>query len=512
MKIKYFKFFYGLLPVFALGCHNRYAPTPAVAGLQTVSAGVDMAKNATRTVEKNGGDPARLNGDKWTPKTPMPTARRYPASGVIGGKLYIVGGFNGSNLNVNEAYDPASDTWSTKAAMPTGRLGPAAGVIGGKLYVVGGNNGSNLNVNEEYDPEADTWSAKAAMPTARYYLAAGVINSRLYAVGGTINDHNSLNTNEEYDPKSDTWSTKALMPTARFALSAGVFSGKLYAVGGLSFEDRLNANEEYNPATDTWSAKAPMPRGRDSLSAGVIGGKLYVAGGYNPSAGTVNTNEEYDPAANTWSTKAAMPAVRHGLSIGAIGGKLYAVGGYFGAYLNTNAEYDPGVAAKARNPGGVKTDESHPVPARTPAAGPVFAQKEAGKMAGGANVAVAEFTGKNVSQADASIVSDFLRIELVNTGLFNVMDRNNMDSVLAEQKFQNSGCTEQQCAVEMGQLLNVEQMLVGSLSKLLDTYYITASVVDVETGKITASYDADAATSRELRSACKKIVKKISRK
>ena len=128
------------------------------------------------------------------------------------------------------------------------------------------------------------------------------------------------------------------------------------------------------------------------------------------------------------------------------------------------------------------------------------------------NIAVAEFIGKNVSQADASIVADFLRTELVNTGLFNVMDRNNMDSVLAEQKFQSSGCTEQQCAVEMGKLLNVKQMFVGALSKLLDTYYITANVVDVETGKITASYDSNASSSLELRNACRTIVEKLIKK
>ncbi|MBI4802786.1 MAG: hypothetical protein HY796_09725 [Elusimicrobia bacterium] len=86
---------------------------------------------------------------------------------------------------------------------------------------------------------------------------------------------------------------------------------------------------------------------------------------------------------------------------------------------------------------------------------------EAVKISGGTNVAVAEFIGKNVSQADASIVADFLRTELVNTGRFNVMDRNNMDAVLAEQKFQSSGCTEQQCAVEIGKLLNVKQSACG---------------------------------------------------
>lgn len=145
-----------------------------------------------------------------------------------------------------------------------------------------------------------------------------------------------------------------------------------------------------------------------------------------------------------------------------------------------------------------------------PVPGPLVSKVETVKMSGGTNVAVAEFTGKNVSQADASIVADFLRTELVSTGLFNVMDRNNMDTVLAEQKFQTSGCTEQECAVEMGKLLNVKKILVGSLSKLLDTYYITVNVVDVETGKIAESYNSDAASSRELKEACRKIVKNLS--
>ncbi|OGS55081.1 MAG: hypothetical protein A3J79_01195 [Elusimicrobia bacterium RIFOXYB2_FULL_62_6] len=151
-------------------------------------------------------------------------------------------------------------------------------------------------------------------------------------------------------------------------------------------------------------------------------------------------------------------------------------------------------------------------PPAKPSFAPVVSKLEEVKMFGGTNVAVADFIGKNVSQADASIVGDFLRTELVNTGQFNVMDRNNMDTVLAEQKFQTSGCTEQQCAVEMGKLLNVKRMLVGSLSKLLDSYFITVNVVDVETGKIIASYDAEASSSKELRNACRKLVEKLSKK
>ncbi|MDO8803070.1 MAG: CsgG/HfaB family protein [Elusimicrobiota bacterium] len=631
---------------------SGYAATPAFSGLETGLAGVAVAKNGTYS--------AWRNGNKWTTKTAMPTGRWNPSAGIIGGKLFAVGGRNAGYLDNNEEYDPVADAWTIKAGMPTARQQFSIGVIGGKLYAVGGHNGRYLNANEEYDPEMNTWTAKAGMPEARDGFCAGVISGKLYAAGGAYLG-NGVNTNFEYDPALNTWKTKAPMSTARYYLAAGVIGGKLYAVGGaLSGGGDTPINEEYDPISNTWSTKEAMPTPRGNFTTGVIGGKLYAVGGeINPVSGKahVNANEEYDPASNTWSIKAGMPTPRSALSAGVIGGKLYAVGGYSGAdgYLDTNEAYDPGVAsaftsltpntlygfkAKARDASGVETAESPAVstytlaalpaagspvftpvgssslalqwrangnprgtlyraqlsasgeftsaassdtystsavftrlspgipyyarvaamngngiwtsyaalgstrlgavekwskprqpveekaeprqpveekiapraPDAVPAGGPVVSPAKVKTTSGGINVAVAEFTGKNVSQADASIVADFLRTALVATKQVSVMDRNNMDTVLAEQKFQNSGCTDQQCAVEMGKLLSVNQMLVGSLSKLLDTYYITVNVVDVETGKIIASYDADAGNSKELKTACKKIVEKITKK
>jgi TolB-like protein len=63
--------------------------------------------------------------------------------------------------------------------------------------------------------------------------------------------------------------------------------------------------------------------------------------------------------------------------------------------------------------------------------------------------------------------------------------------------------------VQIGKILNVKHMLVGSLSKLMDTYYITVNVVDVETSKIVASYDQDAMSAKELKTACKILAKKL---
>ncbi len=121
------------------------------------------------------------------------------------------------------------------------------------------------------------------------------------------------------------------------------------------------------------------------------------------------------------------------------------------------------------------------------------------------NLAVAEFEARNVSAMDAVTVSDFLRTELVKTEVFNVVDRSNMQKILAEQRFQMTGCTNQECAVQMGKILNVQKIVIGSLSKLVGLYYLTANVIDVETGQITLSERVECPVETELLTAVEKL-------
>jgi hypothetical protein len=51
----------------------------------------------------------------WTQKTSMPTARLLPATGVVDGKIYAIGGgvgISGPYLATVEVYDPATDAWT----------------------------------------------------------------------------------------------------------------------------------------------------------------------------------------------------------------------------------------------------------------------------------------------------------------------------------------------------------------------------------------------------------------
>ncbi|MBU2568225.1 MAG: SUMF1/EgtB/PvdO family nonheme iron enzyme [Elusimicrobia bacterium] len=107
-------------------------------------------------------------------------------------------------------------------------------------------------------------------------------------------------------------------------------------------------------------------------------------------------------------------------------------------------------------------------------------------------IAVAEFEGQGLSASELLGISEFVRTGLINTELFNMVDRRNMEQILQEQKFQISGCTTEECAVKMGQLLNVQKIVTGKVIKLGGKFYITANIIDVETGRIAISERLDA--------------------
>lgn len=81
-------------------------------------------------------------------------------------------------------------------------------------------------------------------------------------------------------------------------------------------------------------------------------------------------------------------------------------------------------------------------------------------------------------------VQSKLTTELIKTQQFELMEREEMSSILAEQSFQQSQCSEEDCAVEMGRLIGVELMTAGTIVKIGDLYSLNLRVFDVATGKI----------------------------
>jgi len=122
------------------------------------------------------------------------------------------------------------------------------------------------------------------------------------------------------------------------------------------------------------------------------------------------------------------------------------------------------------------------------------------------NFAVADLAPQNVSAGDAAVISDMLRSELIRAGVFNVVEKQNMDKIMAEQAFQQTGCTNEGCAVKLGKLLNVQVMVVGSFGKLLTEYYVTIRAINVESGESVYAKTARAANVSQVEDAVKGVV------
>jgi TolB-like protein len=128
------------------------------------------------------------------------------------------------------------------------------------------------------------------------------------------------------------------------------------------------------------------------------------------------------------------------------------------------------------------------------------------------SIAVLNLLPKNVSQGDASALTDRLAVELVRTGDFTVIERERLNEILDEQGFQMSGCTSNECVVEIGRLANVEQVVAGSVSRVGSVYSIAARMVNVESGQIEhiATFDYEGRIGELLKTGMGVVARELS--
>jgi len=120
--------------------------------------------------------------------------------------------------------------------------------------------------------------------------------------------------------------------------------------------------------------------------------------------------------------------------------------------------------------------------------------------AGKIPIAVIDFQAKgDVSDDEASIISDRIRTQMFRSGNYHIMERADMLNILKEQGFQQTqvNCDGTNCSVELGKLLAVKQIMTGSVSKLGSIYTLTFRIVDVEKGEIVKDEYQDCRCSLE---------------
>jgi hypothetical protein len=99
-------------------------------------------------------------------------------------------------------------------------------------------------------------------------------------------------------------------------------------------------------------------------------------------------------------------------------------------------------------------------------------------------VGVIQFDIEGGSKVEASAITDRLREELLRTGRFRMVDRSQLDDVIDEIALQQTGCTSQECAVQVGRVLGIRKICAGRVVKVsADMWLVSAQMIEVETAE-----------------------------
>ncbi len=116
-------------------------------------------------------------------------------------------------------------------------------------------------------------------------------------------------------------------------------------------------------------------------------------------------------------------------------------------------------------------------------------------------IAVLDLQANGVAETEVRALSDVLRSSILKTileqkdkieGTYKLIERSQMDKIFAEFDVQSAGCTDVSCAIEFGEMLNAERIIIGSVGLVGSTFIVVARIVDVESSTTLVSVNKNA--------------------
>jgi len=238
-------------------------------------------------------------------------------------QFLVIGGFdeNRKMLSSCEYYDRKTEAWnSLPIIMPTGRFYCGVARVGNRVYVMGGWVGSDMfssSVGSDLISidvlgndlptllAANKWKTLTSMNHTRGAFACVLHSNSIYVFGGYIEGSDMTNTAERYNIEANQWENLPNMPGTRSGSSAGVIGNKIYVVGGEDDYDNVLATTiVFDTSTQQWEPSTAVPymkTKRCRLSVVIVDHFVIAIGGMNQSGGRLSTIEVLDTQRNSWN-------------------------------------------------------------------------------------------------------------------------------------------------------------------------------------------------------------------
>jgi len=243
-----------------------------------------------------------IRRNRWRRAKPMPLPVNHPAVVAYKGFLYVYGGYPdatspGEETSALQRFDPRGRRWSMLPASPTPRGAAGLAAHDGRLYAVGGANGSALATLEVFDIATRRWHAAAPMGTPREHIATVATRDGIYVFGGRSKTR-EYDTVERFNPRKGNWTALPPMLTARSGFAAVLVGGDPVVFGGEELSPggtTIPSVETYEPEQRRWRLLAPMRTPRHGLGGAAMGHRIYaLEGGPTPGLDYSNANEFLD--------------------------------------------------------------------------------------------------------------------------------------------------------------------------------------------------------------------------
>ena len=98
-------------------------------------------------------------------------------------------------------------------------------------------------------------------------------------------------------------------------------------------------------------------------------------------------------------------------------------------------------------------------------------------------VAIIDFDSYGIEKNQVNMLVERLRTEIGNTKSIRLIERNAVDKIMEEQKFQLTGLASNNIAAQIGNLLGAQYMINGVIGKIGNKYTIDCKMFSVETGE-----------------------------
>jgi outer membrane protein assembly factor BamB len=255
----------------------------------------------------------------WQTLPSLPKALYNHAGVLQNGYAFILGGQNGSGV-YSTVYSAAQGSggklgsWTTTTAMPQALYDHATAAANGHVYVVGGFNASNVTQSTVYmatqtNGTLSAWTAQTPLPIAEGEIAATAYNGFVYVVGGHTATNGAGESTVYAAPIGSNgalgaWTTLQPMPQARWDLGIAIAGGYLWALGGYNSSAIATATV-YRAAVNSdgtigsWAVMTPLPSGLGEFTVTYAQNYLFAAGGKVGASGALSTIFDA-PVAGPW--------------------------------------------------------------------------------------------------------------------------------------------------------------------------------------------------------------------